>query len=103
MNFFKRILNYLLNYRILNTYKTIVYVEEVCIDEIKGDPSGNSLSYVGYKEEEEHNIDLLIVIGGDGSILWALQYFHHRVSPPILAFSKVKRNMVYSKDYLGNC
>jgi len=74
--------------KILNTYKTIVYVEEVCIDEIKGDPSGNSLSYVGYKEEEEHNIDLLIVIGGDGSILWALQYFHHRVSPPILAFSK---------------
>jgi NAD kinase len=42
-----------------------------------------------YKNEDEDNIDLLIIVGGDGTLLWALQYFTHRIPPPILAFSNV--------------
>lgn len=42
-----------------------------------------------YNKENEENIDLLVIVGGDGTLLWALQYFSHRIPPPILAFSNV--------------
>jgi len=71
-------------------------VEENVIDELKGKDTEKNAVYTAYKEEEELNIDLLIIIGGDGSILWALQYFHHRITPPILAYSKVR---IYSNPF----
>jgi NAD kinase len=74
--------------RILNSFKTKVFVEENCIDEFKDKNTKQEVSFFGYKEEEEMEVDLLIIIGGDGSILWALQYFHNRITPPILAYSK---------------
>lgn len=74
--------------KILNSYKTAVYIEENCVEDVKEEGTENGPQFSIYREEEEQNIDLLIIIGGDGSILWGLQYFHKRITPPILAFSK---------------
>lgn len=81
--------NFLKHLRILNTYKTNVFIEENCVEDVKEEGTENAPKFSIYREEEEQNIDILLVIGGDGSILWALQYFHKRITPPILAFSKV--------------
>lgn len=43
---------------------------------------------IEFKNEDSDKIDLLIVVGGDGTVLWALQYFKNHV-PPIIAFGKV--------------
>jgi NAD kinase len=42
-----------------------------------------------YNCKLEDAMDLSIIVGGDGTILWALQYFSHRIPPPIMAFSNV--------------
>lgn len=64
-------------------------MEEVCLDELKSKDT-NKLDFYGLSDGEEVNIDLAIVIGGDGSILWTLKHFQDaKNTPPILAFSKV--------------
>ena len=73
------------------TYQVKLYVEENCIEETKLVSENDHLSdsLIPFQEKDEMNIDLLIVIGGDGTILWALQYFTKRITPPVLAFSSV--------------
>ena len=53
---------------------------------------------IPYQEKDEQNIDLLIVVGGDGTILWALQYFSKRIAPPVLAFASVFIFLLKSND-----
>ena len=43
---------------------------------------------INFDEKDAEKIDLLITIGGDGTVLWALQYFKASV-PPIISFGKV--------------
>lgn len=40
-------------------------------------------------EKDELDIDLIITIGGDGTILWAVSLFQKRDVPPIIGISKV--------------
>jgi len=42
-----------------------------------------------FNSQNEMTIDLLVVVGGDGSILWALMHFKNRVPPPVVGFGKV--------------
>ena len=55
-----------------------------------------------FEEEDEHEIDLLVVVGGDGTILWSLLHFKSRVPPPILAFGKVNNslNQYFNRELL---
>ena len=65
-------------------------MEEACLEELRSKDT-NKLDFYGFNEDEEIKIDLAIVIGGDGSILWTLKHFQDaKNTPPILAFSKVK-------------
>ena len=54
---------------------------------------------ISFNESEHENIiDLIITIGGDGTILWCLKYFQNRKAPPILSFSGVNflyMNLIY--------
>jgi len=73
----------------LSSFQTKIFVEEACIEELKVRSSGRlNFDFYELTGDDEANIDLIIVIGGDGSILWALKYFQHREAPPVLAFSK---------------
>ena len=53
-----------------------------------------------FKEEKDLEIDLLIIVGGDGSILWSLLSFRDRAPPPVVAFGKVSKIINYLS--LGN-
>ena len=46
-----------------------------------------------YSENNGKNLDLLITIGGDGTILWTLNMFQSTIPPPVLGFGKVKFNI----------
>jgi len=77
--------------KIIQSYKSQIYVESSVVDEIKLANLEN-FQFEDVKrfdpEKDELKIDLLITIGGDGTILWSLRYFQHRVSPPIITFDK---------------
>lgn len=55
---------------------------------------------MAYDLETEKKIDLLIIIGGDGSVLWALQYFKNKV-PPVLAFGRVTLHIIRGNSIIG--
>jgi NAD kinase len=40
-------------------------------------------------EKHEHSIDLIITVGGDGTVLWASGLFQNRIVPPMVCFGKV--------------
>jgi len=74
---------------ILLEHNTKVLLEENTYKEMKEKISEESITGVHqYTEDQENNIDFLIVIGGDGTIMYTLKYFQNRVVPPLLAFSK---------------
>jgi NAD kinase len=75
--------------RILNSFKAKIFVEQACVEELKTRAQEKlDFDFYEFNDEEANTIDLLVVIGGDGSILWALQYFQNSGAPPVLAFSK---------------
>mmetsp|Transcript_35342 Transcript_35342/g.31801 ORF Transcript_35342/g.31801 Transcript_35342/m.31801 type:complete len:155 (-) Transcript_35342:457-921(-) len=71
-------------------YPVKIYVEPVCLEEFKSiDYEGiNKDELYPFQPEDEKKIDLIIVVGGDGSILWCLKFFQNRIAPPIVTFSK---------------
>jgi NAD+ kinase len=75
--------------RILNSFKAKIFVEQASHEELMArDAEKLDFNFYEFNGEEETTIDLLVIIGGDGSILWALQYFQNSIPPPVLAFSK---------------
>ena len=40
----------------------------------------------------EKQIDFMVIVGGDGAVLWGLQYFKDKV-PPVLAFGRVTKDV----------
>ena len=76
--------------RVLSTFKAEIFVEKECFDEFKSKEVESETSNLKeFSGEEESQIDFLIIVGGDGSILWALQYFQNSKVPPIISFSQV--------------
>jgi NAD kinase len=77
--------------KIVQSYKSQIYVEPLVLEEYKTKNVEN-FNIENIKafdaEKDERIIDLLITIGGDGTILWALKYFQHKSSPPIITFDR---------------
>lgn len=77
---------------VLNRLNTKVYVEEACFEELEAFRTDETPVFSALKKEDVSDVNLLIIIGGDGSILWSLQYFSEDKIPPIVAFSNVQIN-----------
>jgi NAD kinase len=43
--------------------------------------------FINKDEEARKSIDLIVTLGGDGTILWASKQFHGNYSPPFVCFS----------------
>ena len=78
-------------FRIIKDFRGRVYVEGKMLPIYKLHlPKNLSMDdLIAYQQEDEYDIDLLVVVGGDGSILWSLLYFKDRIPPPVIAFGKV--------------
>ncbi|CAD8086093.1 unnamed protein product [Paramecium sonneborni] len=63
-----------------------IYLEQRQFDEIANITHSNRL-YV-FTKEQITLISLIIVVGGDGTVLYALRQFQSQEPPPILAFQK---------------
>ncbi|CAD8084777.1 unnamed protein product [Paramecium sonneborni] len=63
-----------------------IYLEQKQFDEIAEITHSNRL-YV-LNQEQIPSISLIIVVGGDGTVLYALRQFQSHEPPPILAFQK---------------
>jgi hypothetical protein len=80
----KKIIGFLfvLTYRLLNSYRVHVIIEDSYCKEIKFPLKVKSLSDIDIRK-----INAIITIGGDGTILWASKYFKCGGIPPMIAFA----------------
>jgi len=78
--------------KVITRHRVKAYVENAVHEEVKAknldELTANEYLVTFDHEKDEHKIDLIITIGGDGTILWALQYFQNRVSPPVITFDR---------------
>ena len=78
----------------MHVHQSKLYVENTVIEDLIEKNMESFISeskLISFNEFEHENIiDLIITIGGDGTILWCLKYFQNRKAPPVLAFSGVK-------------
>lgn len=45
--------------------------------------------------KRDMKIDLVVTIGGDGTILWALRLFKNRPLPPLISYDAVEKTLVF--------
>lgn len=84
--------------RIISNQKTLeikqVILEEKSKNEVEKLEEFRNLSKeltISYKSRatQDSNIDLVITVGGDGTILWALKFFRNFPIPPLISFDAV--------------
>lgn len=64
-----------------------VYVDRWVIDAVKTETDTLPLLFQNSDEAERRQMDLIIALGGDGTILWASKQFHQGYMPPLVSFS----------------
>ena len=78
-------------YSLLQTYNAKIFVPQNNLEELDSKTSKELKAILKpYTEDQELNIDLVVTIGGDGTILYALKNFQQKVAPPVLAYSRVR-------------
>ena len=69
----------------------MIYLEAPTIAEMKADiediPKDNIVEFNASKHEME--IELIFTVGGDGTILWTVNYFPNRAMPPVFTIDRV--------------
>lgn len=85
-----------INLSMLEEYGHLIYLEAATIVEMKTQLESvanreNIIEFDTVKHEME--IELLITVGGDGTILWTVNYFQHRAMPPMFTIDRVDFEM----------
>ena len=69
----------------------MIYLEAPTISEMKGNlediPKDSIVEFNATKHEME--IELIFTVGGDGTILWTVNYFPNRALPPLFTIDRV--------------
>ncbi len=73
------------HYRLLLSHKMTVVVEQAYMVELLP-----KLQVVSTNDVDLKRINVIITIGGDGTILWANKYFKYGGIPPIIAFAMAR-------------
>lgn len=77
-------------YSLLLEYEVKVFIQKSTFEEVERKSSRSYKSVADeYTADQENKIDLLVIIGGDGTIMYALKDFQNRVAPIVVAFSQV--------------
>ena len=77
----------LFNYIVDKYPDTEVYVDRWVIDAVKGSSEKVPTLFQNMDENERRSMDLIITLGGDGTILWASKQFHQWYMPPVVSFA----------------
>lgn len=76
----------------LQEYNHLIFLEAPTLNEMKSFLTDNIKEDVIVEfdpAKHEMDIELLITVGGDGTILWTVNYFQNRSLPPMFTIDRV--------------